>query len=83
MEPWLIAILLILGALFALSVVVWLCVVAFAGAAWMFAYFDKQGSFALAVYIASWVLFLPVMLVISIVFGLILRGPIGNNNSEK
>ncbi len=86
MEPWLI-IILILGALFALVVVVWfvvwLCVVAFAGAAWMFAYYDKQGLFWLAVYIACWALFFPVMLVISIVSGLIVRVPIGNNNSDK
>ena len=71
MEPWLI-ILLIVSALFALGIFIWLCIAAFAGAVFLFAYAGEQGFIGLAVYIACWVFFFPVMLIICILIGFFL-----------
>ena len=71
MEPWLI-ILLVVGALIALVIFIRLCIAAFAGAVFLFAYAGEQGFIGLAVYIACWVFFFPVMLIICIVIGLFL-----------
>ena len=71
MEPWLI-ILLIVGALLALVIILWLCWAAFIGAAFLFVFAGEQGFIGLAAYIACWVLFFPVMLVICILIGIFL-----------
>ncbi len=69
MEPWLI-ILLVVAAFLALGIFIWLCIAAFRGAVFLFAYAGGQGFIGLAVYIACWVFFSPVMLIICIVIGL-------------
>ncbi len=72
MEPWAIILLVVVG-LFALWLIVKLGMAAIVGAVWMFRYFDKQGYMELAVYIAGWVFLFPVMLVVSILVGLVVR----------
>ena len=67
METWLI-ILLVAGAAIAL----WLCWAAVVGAIFLFAFASEQGFIGLAVYIACWVFFFPVMLIICIIVGIIL-----------
>ena len=71
MDPWLI-ILLVVGALFALGIFIWLCVAAIVGAIFLFAFASEQGFIGLAVYIACWVFLFPVMLIICIIVGIIL-----------
>ncbi len=69
MEAYVI-ILLVVGGLLALGVVIWLLIAAFGGAVFLFAFAAEQGFIGIAAYIACWVFFFPVMLVICIIVGL-------------
>ena len=70
--PLWIIILLIVGTVFALWVLIWLCLAAFKGAALLFAFAAEQGFIGLAAYVACWVFLFPVMLVVCIVIGFFL-----------
>ena len=61
-----------MGALFALGIFIWLCIAAFVGAAYLFTLASEQGFIGLAAYLACWVFFFPVMLIICIVIGFFL-----------
>ena len=69
MEPGII-ILLIVGGILALGLFILLCVAAFSGAIVLFAFAAEQGFLGIAAYIACWVFFFPVMLIICIIVGL-------------
>ena len=71
MEPW-VVVLLIVGAVLALWIIIVLGGAAFAGAVFLFAFASEQGFIGLAAYIACWVFFFPVMLIICILVGLFL-----------
>lgn len=70
-EPWM-SILLVVAGLFALWLAFVLFAAALAGAVALFLYAAEQGFIGVAAYIACWVLFFPVMLVIAIIVGLVI-----------
>ncbi len=64
METWVIVVIgLVVGG--------GLLIAAFIGAVALFGFAGEQGFIGLAVYVACWVFFFPVMLVISIIVGII------------
>ncbi len=69
MEAYVI-ILLVVGGILALAAAIWLLIAAFGGAVFLFAFAAEQGFIGIAAYIACWVFFFPVMLVICIIVGL-------------
>lgn len=71
MEPWVVVLLVVVAGLVALWLIIVLGGVAIAGAVFLFAFASEQGFVGLAVYIALWGLFFPVMLVVCIVIGLV------------
>ncbi|OHC73461.1 MAG: hypothetical protein A3B62_03275 [Rhodospirillales bacterium RIFCSPLOWO2_01_FULL_65_14] len=79
MDPG-IVILLIVGGVIALGIVIGLCMAAFTGAVFLFGFAAEQGFLGLAAYIACWVFFFPVMLIICIIVGIILLWVAHNSN---
>ena len=73
MEPW-VVILSVIAGLVALWLIFVLGRAAIVGALFLLAFAGEQGFIGLAVYIAAWVFMFPVMLVISIIVGLVMRG---------
>ncbi|GJL86561.1 MAG: hypothetical protein DHS20C03_02700 [Minwuia thermotolerans] len=71
MEPWLIILLVAVG-LFAIWLAFILLCAAFSGAVALLVFAAAQGFVGIAAYIACWVIFFPVMLVISVIMGLII-----------
>ena len=69
MEPWGV-LLLVLGGLIVLWILIQLLCLAFVGAIQLLAFAAEQGFVGVSVYIACWVFFFPVMLVICIIIGL-------------
>ena len=69
MEAYVI-ILLVVGGILTLVAAIWLLIAAFGGAVFLFAFAAEQGFIGIAAYIACWVFFFPVMLVICIIVGL-------------
>lgn len=68
MEAWL-AFFVFVGFLIALSAVLFVGAAAIVGAAILFGFAALQGFVGLAAYVACWVIFFPVMLLICIVIG--------------
>lgn len=69
MDSWVI-LLFLLGGLIALGIIILLLCAAFAGAMFVLELAAEQGFIGIAVYIACWVFFFPVMLVICVIIGL-------------
>ena len=69
MEAYVI-ILLVVGGILALGIAILLIIAAFGGAVFLFEFAAEQGFVGIAAYIACWVFFFPVMLVICIIVGL-------------
>jgi len=74
MEPWVVVILSVAVGLVALWLIFVLGRAAIVGALFLLAFAGEQGFIGLTVYVLLWVFFFPVMLVISIIFGFIMRG---------